>query len=195
MPDDHNQRASGDAVDPRLIVKLLKIDQAHRRQSQEALQQLSEKAARAVARALPGANADALGSRERPALTAAGRLAQSLPLARRRELLDRLPPEVADELADEIFSFETLPSLPPRAAEQVLRTVSPRVLATALVGVSEEFYGFVANHVSRRAKAMLDEEVESVTASGSLTKRDVSAARRDVASSIRGVAYESHSHD
>jgi len=190
MKGGQSERASGAEIDPRLVVKLLKIDQAHRRQCTEALQQLSEKVARAVGRALPGADEQGLGRRERPALTAAGHLAQRLPLTRQRELLKRLPNEVADELAAEMYAFESLPSLPSRKAEQVLRNVTPKTLATSLVGVDEEYYAFVTTHVSRRAKEMLDEEIESVTSTGRLTKRDVSSARREVANAIRGVVYD-----
>ncbi|MFP4375753.1 MAG: FliG C-terminal domain-containing protein [Spirochaetales bacterium] len=184
---------AGEAVDPRLIVKLLKIDQVHRQQSKEALQQLAEKAARAVERAIPSTNAKTLGKRERPALSAAAHLARRLSIERQNELLARLPAEVADELAHEMFSFETLTALPPIAAEQVLRSVPPRTLATALVGVPDEYYAFVNRHVSKRAQEMLAEEIDSVRVSAKLTIRDRQTARREVADAIRGVAYRSGS--
>ncbi len=129
------------------------------------------------------------GESEWPALESAAAVARTLPQESRAQVIsavsERLPSPLADEFLAAIYSFEALPMLPALTIQSVLQRTDKRTLAIALLGAPDAVFQAVTANMSRRAAAMLTEDMESLLASGELRTRDVHDARRAVSSLIR----------
>lgn len=183
------------AVQARLILKLLKLHHDHRAKL-ERLQRglVSQVAARAERMVAAAGDGDARGptsdeENEWPGLESAAAVARAVPQEYRGRLIsavvERLPSPVAEDFLAAIYSFEALPMLPAMTIQSVLRRTDKRVLSIALLGASQAVSQAVTANMSRRAAAMLTEDMESLLASGELRTRDVREARNTISSLIR----------
>ncbi|MEO7125508.1 MAG: flagellar motor switch protein FliG [Nakamurella sp.] len=76
------------------------------------------------------------------------------------EGLDKLDPELAEQIRAKMFMFEDVVSLDDRAIQLVLRQVQVSDVAAALKGVSERVRGKIMNNMSERAALDLAEEID-----------------------------------
>ena len=76
------------------------------------------------------------------------------------EGLERLDPELAEEVRSQMFVFEDITLLDDRSIQMVLRQVDTAALATALKGVRNDVRDKVTKNMSERAATSLLEEME-----------------------------------
>jgi flagellar motor switch protein FliG len=76
------------------------------------------------------------------------------------EGLDKLDPELAEQVRSKMFMFEDIVGLDDRAIQLVLRQVQVTDVAAALKGVSERVRGKIMNNMSERAALDLSEEID-----------------------------------
>jgi flagellar motor switch protein FliG len=100
------------------------------------------------------------------------------------EALERLDPELADEVKSKMFMFEDIVQLEDRALQQVLRQVETNDLATALKGVPDEVRTKVTSNMSERAATTLLEDVDLL---GPVRLRQVEEAQQKVILTIRAL--------
>lgn len=173
--------------DPRAIVRLLKMHQAHRRKLSTYATQLREQVTRAASKlsSFDDHNTATNADSEWPALELAAVGARELPPHVQKTLLSGLPVHLADELERAIYSFDALPTLPRRAIQEVLRLAVGRDVALALIGAGPELEAAVLDNVSARKATIIREDRESLIASGEIAGSDVDAARERLARIIR----------
>jgi len=142
----------------RIVLRLMQLHDRQRAEARRLQTALSASTARKVEELLrerlPGTPAEAIDSPS-PALGAAARIARSLPAELRRAISDKLPPELADEFGEALYSFDAIPSLAPRDLQQLIVHADKRVLATALLGADEAVRRAVTANMSSRAAQML----------------------------------------
>jgi flagellar motor switch protein FliG len=100
------------------------------------------------------------------------------------EALERLDPELADEVKSKMFMFEDIVQLEDRALQQVLRQVETNDLAMALKGVPDEVRTNVTSNMSERAATTLLEDVDLL---GPVRLRQVEEAQQKVILTIRAL--------
>ena len=100
------------------------------------------------------------------------------------EALERLDPELADEVKSKMFMFEDIVQLEDRALQQVLRQVETSDLAIALKGVPDEVRDKVTSNMSERAATTLLEDVDLL---GPVRLRQVEEAQQKVILTIRAL--------
>jgi flagellar motor switch protein FliG len=105
---------------------------------------------------------------------------QSLRRSEARELLEGLErndPERAQELRDQVYTFDTLVLADDRGIQELLRQVETKMLALAIRDappeLAQKFYG----NLSERAAGMLKEEIEFL---GTVRPEEELAARREI---------------
>lgn len=187
----------------RQVLKLLHVHHRHHRESQRLMRELAERVRRQVDSLLgeqanrappppvdagPAATASGEAGHLWPALEAAAALGRELSPRLRTAVAAKLPPQLAEQFLDALYSFDALPALDARAIEAVVRRANKRTLAIALLGAPEEHFHAVTGNMSRRAAQMLREDMESLLAAGELSTRDVHDARTALSSLIRGEA-------
>ena len=101
------------------------------------------------------------------------------------EELESVDAELAQQIRENLFTFEDVLNLPDRALQTVLRSVDDRVLAMALKGLEDDAGQRIRDNLSERASEALDEELEAM---GPVRVSDVDGARSDIATQTRELA-------
>ncbi len=91
-------------------------------------------------------------------------------------------PELADQVRQQLFTFDDLMKLGPRDLQKVLSGVDTKVLATALKGASKEQQDFLLGNVSKRTVERVQEERETM---GAVKLSEVRQAQTDMAGVAR----------
>ncbi|HBF69577.1 MAG TPA: flagellar motor switch protein FliG, partial [Thermotoga sp.] len=91
-------------------------------------------------------------------------------------------PELADEIRRRMFVFEDILKLDDRSIQLVLREVDTRDLALALKGASDELKEKIFKNMSKRAAALLKDELEYM---GPVRLKDVEEAQQKIINIIR----------
>ncbi|RKX89906.1 MAG: flagellar motor switch protein FliG [Spirochaetes bacterium] len=98
------------------------------------------------------------------------------------ESLEEEDPELAEDIKKRMFVFEDIVLLDDRAIQKVLREVDTGELAKALRGVDAEVQDKIFKNMSKRAAAMLKEEMEYM---GPIRLKDVEETQQKIVSIIR----------
>ncbi|HOV62974.1 MAG TPA: flagellar motor switch protein FliG [Spirochaetia bacterium] len=98
------------------------------------------------------------------------------------ESLEEEDPELAEEIKKRMFVFEDIVLLDDRAIQKVLREVDTAELAKALRGVEAEVQDKIFRNMSKRASALLKEEMEYM---GPVRLKDVEETQQKIVSIIR----------
>ncbi|MBP7653065.1 flagellar motor switch protein FliG [Candidatus Dependentiae bacterium] len=98
------------------------------------------------------------------------------------ENLEEEEPELAEEIKKLMFVFEDIVLLDDRSIQQVLREVDTKELAVALKAVDETVKQKIFGNMSKRASAMLEEDMEFM---GPVRMRDVEEAQQRIVNVIR----------
>lgn len=96
-------------------------------------------------------------------------------------------PAIARRVRELQFVFADLTTLDDRAIQEVMRTVDPKVLATAMKGVAEHVSAVIWRNLSERASTALKEEQELL---GPTKRADVERAQSEVVAGVRRLADE-----
>jgi len=100
------------------------------------------------------------------------------------EKLEEDDPELAEEVKNRMFVFEDIIHLNDRAIQQVLKEVDTKELSLALKGVSEEVLNKITKNLSKRAGAMLVEDMEFM---GPVRLKDVESSQQRIVNVIRSL--------
>ena len=98
------------------------------------------------------------------------------------ESLEEEDPELAEDIKKRMFVFEDIVLLDDRAIQKVLREVDTGELAKALRGVDAEVQDKIFKNMSKRAAALLKEEMEYM---GPIRLKDVEETQQKIVSIIR----------
>lgn len=98
------------------------------------------------------------------------------------EALEEEDPELAEEIKKRMFVFEDVTLLSDRDIQQVLREVDSKELAMALKAVDDAVKDKIFQNMSKRAAAMLSEDMEYM---GPVRLRDVEDAQQRIVNVIR----------
>lgn len=98
------------------------------------------------------------------------------------ESLEEEDPDLAEEIKKRMFVFEDIVMLDDRAIQKVLREVDNQELAKALKSVDTEVQDKIFRNMSKRAAAMLKEDMEFM---GPVRLKDVEEAQQKIVSTIR----------
>jgi flagellar motor switch protein FliG len=98
------------------------------------------------------------------------------------ESLEEDDAELAEEIKKRMFVFEDIVLLDDRAIQRVLREVDTQALSKALKSVDVEVQDKVFKNMSKRAAAMLKEDMEFM---GPVRLKDVEDAQQKIVASIR----------
>lgn len=98
------------------------------------------------------------------------------------ETLEEDDPELAEEIKKRMFVFEDIVMLDDRAIQKVLREVDTQELAKALKSVDTEVQDKIFRNMSKRAAAMLKEDMEYM---GPVRLKDVEESQQKIVSVIR----------
>jgi flagellar motor switch protein FliG len=100
------------------------------------------------------------------------------------ESLNETDAEVANELREQLFTWEDIGTLNRRAMQKILGTVDTKTLSIALKGCSEAVEKSILGNLSSRVRDMVAEERELA---GPLPMADIKAARDEILKSIRAL--------
>jgi flagellar motor switch protein FliG len=103
------------------------------------------------------------------------------------ESLDEEDPDLAEEIKKRMFVFEDIVLLEDRAIQKVLRNVDNQELAKALKGVDAEVQGKIYKNMSKRAAALLKEDMSYL---GPTRRKDVEEAQQKIVAIIRKLEEE-----
>jgi flagellar motor switch protein FliG len=98
------------------------------------------------------------------------------------ESLEEEDAELAEEIKKRMFVFEDIVLLDNQAIQKVLREVDTNDLAKALRGVEAEVQDKIFRNMSKRAAALLKEEMEYM---GPIRIKDVEEVQQKIVASIR----------
>lgn len=98
------------------------------------------------------------------------------------ERLEEEDPELAEEIKKKMFVFEDIVMLDDRSIQKVMREVDSQELAKALKSVDNEVQDKIYRNMSKRASAMLKEDMEYM---GPIRMKDVEEAQQKIVSIIR----------
>ena len=98
------------------------------------------------------------------------------------ESLEEEDAELAEEIKKRMFVFEDIVLLDDRAIQRVMREVDTQELSKALKSVDVEVQDKIFKNMSKRAAAMLKEEMEFM---GPTRKKDIEDAQQKIVSIIR----------
>ncbi len=100
------------------------------------------------------------------------------------ESLEKLDPELAEQVRSQMFMFEDIITLDDKSVQTVLRQVETNDLATALKGVRDDVRQKVMKNLSERAAETLAEEIEML---GPVRLRTVEESQAKVVQAIRSL--------
>ena len=98
------------------------------------------------------------------------------------ESLEEEDPDLAEEIKKRMFVFEDIVMLDDRAIQKVMREVDTQELAKALKAVDTEVQDKIFRNMSKRAAAMLKEDMEFM---GPVRLKDVEESQQKIVSTIR----------
>lgn len=98
------------------------------------------------------------------------------------ESLEEEDPELAEEIKKRMFVFEDIVMLDDKAIQKVLREVDTQELGKALKGVDTEVQDKIFRNMSKRAAALLKEDMEYM---GPTRRKDVEEAQQKIVGIIR----------
>ncbi len=98
------------------------------------------------------------------------------------ESLEEEDPDLAEEIKKRMFVFEDIVMLDDRAIQKVMREVDTQELAKALKAVDTEVQDKIFRNMSKRAAAMLEEDMEFM---GPVRLKDVEESQQKIVSTIR----------
>lgn len=96
--------------------------------------------------------------------------------------LDRVNPELSEEIRKRMFVFEDIVSLDNRSIQRVIREIDNSQWAIALKGASEEVREVIFNNMSKRLVEMIKEDIEFM---GPVRIRDIEEAQQNIVNVIR----------
>ncbi|MBF0410043.1 MAG: hypothetical protein HQM10_22055 [Candidatus Riflebacteria bacterium] len=96
--------------------------------------------------------------------------------------LNKQLPKVATELRNRLFTFERLAECDSRGMQLLLKNTSMTDLANALKGASKPVLRNIADNMSKRAIADLQEEIRRL---GPTSQNEISAARERILSAAK----------
>ncbi len=102
-----------------------------------------------------------------------------------KKILDTLEednPELAEEIRKRMFVFEDIVKLDNRSVQRVIREIDNKELSLALKTASEEVAEKIYNNMSKRAAAMLKEDIEFM---GPVRLREVEESQTKIVNEIR----------
>lgn len=91
--------------------------------------------------------------------------------------LEAMDPALAERVRALMFLFEDLVSLDDRSLQELLRSLEPARLATALKGTSPELRDAINKNLSERARTAVEEEMDLM---GQVRLRDVEEAQSEI---------------
>lgn len=100
------------------------------------------------------------------------------------ETLEVQDPELAEEIKKRMFVFEDIVMIDNRGIQRVLREIDMKDLATALKGCGEEVVEKFYNNMSKRAAAMLKEDMDFM---GPVRVKDVEEAQQKIVNVVRAL--------
>lgn len=100
------------------------------------------------------------------------------------ETLEVQDPELAEEIKKRMFVFEDVIAIDDRGIQRILREVDMKELAIALKGSTEEVSEKFKKNMSKRAAAMLAEDMDYM---GPVRVRDVEEAQQKIVNVIRSL--------
>jgi flagellar motor switch protein FliG len=100
------------------------------------------------------------------------------------ETLAESDEKVANELREQLFTWEDISTLNRRAMTKILGTVDTKTLSVALKGCSQAVEGNILSNLSSRVRDMVVEERELA---GAMPLSDVKIAREEVLNNIRAL--------
>jgi len=174
--DTAGQVSESQVEDARRALAILRIHAAQLKELEKTRSELARRALNQM-RKLTDARSD---DSEWPALDAASRILIALNSGLQDRALSGLPEDIRQQVTERLFSFQVLPHHNAGSIQQLLRSVSSRVWALALVGADTAIQECVTSNMSRRAAQMLMEDVGAVEHQEGITTRDVQDARREI---------------
>jgi len=111
-------------------------------------------------------------------------------VATERELLEALEardPALAEEVRARMLTFDDIVRFEARDVQQILRGLSPQVLALAVKGASESVSQSIRDNMTERNRELLDDEIGML---GAVRKQQVDEARAEVVRQIRALESE-----
>ncbi|PLX16745.1 MAG: flagellar motor switch protein FliG [Candidatus Muiribacterium halophilum] len=100
------------------------------------------------------------------------------------ETLEIQDPELAEEIKKRMFVFEDVIHIDDRGIQRILREVDTKDLSVALKGSTEEVMEKFTKNMSKRAAAMLEEDMEFM---GPVRVKDVEESQQKVVNIIRSL--------
>lgn len=100
------------------------------------------------------------------------------------EILETQDPSLAADIKNRMFVFEDIIGLDDKAIQSILREVDSKVLSLALRGVSEDVANKIYKNMSKRAGAMLKEDMEYAAP---VRVKDVEGAQQQIVAIIRAL--------
>lgn len=111
-------------------------------------------------------------------------------VATERELLEALEardPALAEEVRARMLTFDDIVRFEARDVQQILRGLSPQVLALAIKGAPDAVAGTIRDNMTERNRELLDDEIGML---GAVRKQQVDEARAEVVRQIRALEAE-----
>ena len=96
--------------------------------------------------------------------------------------LDKQDPELAEEVRNQMFTFDDIANLTDREIQMILREVDTKDLAVALKGASEELKNRIFSNMSERVGTMVKDQMQ---ASGPVRMSDVEDIQLRVVQTVR----------
>ena len=103
------------------------------------------------------------------------------------ELLQKESPSLAEEVQNQLFTFEDLASLDNASIQRIIREVNKETLALALKGASETIMNCILRNLSTRAAESLQEEISYL---GPVRSTEVDKAQLEIINIIRRLEDE-----
>jgi len=100
------------------------------------------------------------------------------------ETLEVQDPELAEEIKKRMFVFEDVVSIDDRGIQRILREIDMKELAVALKGSGEDVLDKFSRNMSKRAVAMLQEDMEFM---GPVRVKDVEESQQKIVNVIRSL--------
>ena len=98
------------------------------------------------------------------------------------ERLDGQDPELAEEVRNQMFTFDDIANLTDQEIQMILREVDTKDLAVALKGASEDLFERIIGNMSERVGNMLKEEIQF---SGPVRMSDVEEIQLRIIQTVR----------
>jgi flagellar motor switch protein FliG len=98
------------------------------------------------------------------------------------EALEKKNPELAQEVKDNMFTFDDIAMLKDIAVQKIVAEVDAKIMAVALKTTTEDMKDKVVKNMSERAAEMLQDEMQYIK---DLPEKDIDDAQRKVMTAVR----------